>query len=149
MVREQDKLFRFAYLRVGNRCDAEDIVQDVFLKLFHSDERLSRVRSMEHYLFRSVNNSCRDWMRRRKYSLLPENAAADEPDSDDRRIHDEFMRIKAILDRIPEEQAEVVRMKCVDGLKFREIAKLLEIPEATAKSRYRYGIGHIRENVKI
>ena len=34
IVREQDMLFRFAYMRVGRRADAEDIVQDVFLKLF-------------------------------------------------------------------------------------------------------------------
>ena len=36
IVKEQDMLFRFAYMRVGSRADAEDIVQDVFLKFFRS-----------------------------------------------------------------------------------------------------------------
>ena len=64
-------------------------------------------------------------------------------------MHEEYLRITALLSSIPEEQAEVVRLKCVDGLKFREIAALLGIPLATAKSRYRYGIGHIRDNMDI
>ena len=60
---QQDRLFRFAYMRVGNRPDAEDIVQDVFLKLFRSGERLSHVRSLGHYLLRCVDNGCRDYFR--------------------------------------------------------------------------------------
>ena len=50
IVREQDMLFRFAYMRVGSRADAEDIVQDVFLKLFRSSESLKSVRNVKHYL---------------------------------------------------------------------------------------------------
>lgn len=146
---QQDRLFRFAYMRVGNRPDAEDIVQDVFLRLFRSGERLSHVRSLGHYLLRCVDNGCRDYFRRRSCSLLPESAAGQETEPEDRPMHEEYLRITALLSSIPEEQAEVVRLKCVDGLKFREIAALLGIPLATAKSRYRYGIGHIRDNMDI
>lgn len=142
--REQDRLFRFAYMRIGNRQDAEDIVQDVFLKLFRSEERLSGVHRMENYLFRSIHNSCLDYLRRKKYSLLPEGEAAGEPAPEDRRMHEEYLRINALLNQIPAEQAEIVRLRCIDGMKFRDIARLLGIPVPTAQSRYRYGIGHIR-----
>ncbi len=47
--REQDRMFRFAYMRVGNRADAEDIVQDVFLKLFRSEENLAHVRNDNYF----------------------------------------------------------------------------------------------------
>ena len=76
VAREQDRLFRFAYLRVGSRADAEDIVQEVFLKLYRSEERLHRVRQMEHYLLRAVNNACRDFHRKRQYHLIPLDEAA-------------------------------------------------------------------------
>ena len=54
--KEQDRLFRFAYMRIGNRADAEDILQDVFLKLFRSEESLRQISNLEHYLIRSVGN---------------------------------------------------------------------------------------------
>ncbi len=146
--RKQDTLFRFAYMRVGDRQDAEDIVQDVFLKFFRSDHNLGLIRNLENYLLRSVGNACYDWLRRKKYNLLPLKEAKGiiVPD-EDRQIHEEYLRISKMLESLPEEQAEIVRLKCSDGLKFREIAKLLEIPEATAKSRYRYAIAHIQKNI--
>ena len=146
--RKQDMLFRFAYMRVGNRQDAEDILQDVFLKLFRSEENLKHINNLEHYLIRSVGNCCRDWQRKKKFNLLPIEDAGQIPIPDeDRQMHEEYLRISGMLESLPEEQAEIVRLKCSDGLKFREIAKLLEIPEATAKSRYRYAIAHIQKNI--
>ncbi len=146
--REQDRLFRFAYMRIGNREDAEDIVQDVFLRLFRSGEKLSGVRKVESYLLRSIHNSCRDYHRLKKYDLLPEREAIGEPAPEDRGIHDEYMRICSLLKQIPEEQAEVVRLRCIDGLKFRDIAKLLGLSLPTVQSRYRYGVGHIRNIIE-
>ena len=146
--KEQDRLFRFAYMRIGNRADAEDILQDVFLKLFRSEENLKHINNLEHYLIRSVGNCCRDWQRKKKYNLLPIEDAGQIPIPDeDRQMHEEFLRINKLLESLPDEQQEVVRLKCSDGLKFREIAAILDIPEPTAKSRYRYAIEHIQNTI--
>ncbi|MBR5699824.1 MAG: sigma-70 family RNA polymerase sigma factor [Bacteroidales bacterium] len=145
---QQDRLFALAYVRIGNRPDAEDILQDVFLKLFRSGENLRNISHLEHYLIRAVCNKCRDYQRKRQYNLIPiENAAQISIPDDDIPMHEEYLRISKLLESLPEEQQEVVRLKCTDGLKFREIAKILEIPEATAKSRYRYAIGHIQNRL--
>lgn len=48
--RRQHDMFRFAYMRTGSRADAEDILQDVFLRLFRSEEDLSRIGDVERYL---------------------------------------------------------------------------------------------------
>ena len=149
VAREQDRLFRFAYLRVGNRADAEDIVQEVFLKLYRSEERLHRVRQMEHYLLRAVNNACRDFHRKRQYHLIPLDEAGQLPAcEEDKLMHENYLRISKVMETLPEEQAEVVRLKCTDGLKFREIASILDIPVATAKSRYRYAIVRLQQIIK-
>ena len=147
IVREQDMLFRFAYMRIGRRADAEDIVQDVFLKLFRSSESLRTVRNIKHYLIRSISNACKDF-HRRQHNLLPlEKAEREMVSDDDLKMHEEYLRITKIAGSLPQEQKEVLYMKCIDGLKFREIADILELPQATVKSRYRYAIQGIQKQL--
>ena len=144
----QDWLFRFAYLRVGKREDAEDIVQDVLLRLYRSKERLTHIDDVERYLIRSVRNACIDYIRRRPPMVMTavESATQIAEDVDaDKEIHDEYERINKLLQMIPSEQAEIVRLHCTDGLTFRQIAEVLDISEATVKSRYRYAIDKIRK----
>ena len=56
--RRQDSLYRFAYFRTGSQADAEDIVQDVLLRLFHSDCNLDRIDDVERYLWWAIANRC-------------------------------------------------------------------------------------------
>ena len=147
IVREQDMLFRFAYMRVGRRADAEDIVQDVFLKLFRSSENLKSVRNVKHYLIRSISNACKDFHRRKQDILPLEKAEREMVSDDDLKMYEEYLRITALARTLPSEQSEVLYMKCIDGLKFREISDVLDIPEATVKSRYRYAILAIQKQL--
>ena len=124
----QDYLFRFAYMRTGLREEASDL---------------------KFYLLRSVSNRCSDWRRRRKPVTVPlDEAAAVECSEEDRNIRAEYIRVRRLLDSLPERQAEVIRLKCNDELTFAEIAELTGTSEATVKSRYRYGIRHINELLK-
>ena len=147
IVREQEMLFRFAYMRVGNRADSEDIVQDVFLKLFRSSENLMSVRNVKHYLIRSISNACMDFHRRRQDTLPLEKADKEAVPDEDVKMYEEYLRITALARTLPPEQREVLYMKCIDGLKFREISDILDIPEATVKSRYRYAIQGIQKQL--
>ena len=147
IVREQDMLFRFAYMRVGRRADAEDIVQDVFLKLFRSSESLSSVRNVKHYLIRSISNTCKDFHRRKQDILPLEKAEREMVSDDDLKMYEEYLRITALACTLPPEQREVLYMKCIDGLKFREISDILDIPQTTVKSRYRYAIQAIQKQL--
>ena len=147
IVREQDMLFRFAYMRVGRRADAEDIVQDVFLKLFRSSENLKPVRNVKHYLIRSISNACKDFHRRKQDILPLEKAEREMVSDDDLKMYEEYLRITVLARTLPQEQREVLYMKCIDGLKFREISDILDIPEATVKSRYRYAIQGIQKQL--
>ena len=147
IVKEQDMLFRFAYMRVGSRADAEDIVQNVFLKFFRSSEGLGSVRNIKHYLIRSISNACKDFHRRKQDNLPLEKADKEIVSDDDLKMHEEYLRITELAGTLPQEQKEILYMKCIDGLKFREIADILEIPQATVKSRYRYAIQSIQKQL--
>lgn len=157
VVERQDWLFRFAYMRIGNREDAKDVVQEVLLGVFKRLRDSTKVDSAEHYLIRSINNACTDYIQRRPkgptqsrpLKIVSLDKAEHIPiDESDRQIHEEYLRINKLLDSLSDEQAEIVRLKCYDELTFRQIAELLNIPEPTAKSRYRYAIMHIQHMIK-
>ena len=149
VAERQDWLFRFAYMRIGNREDAEDVVQEVLLGVFRRLREATKVENMEQYLLRSISNACNDYFRRKPLKIVSLDEAGQIPiPESDRQIHEEYVRINRLLDSLPNEQAEIVRLKCYDELKFKQIAELLGIPEPTAKSRYRYAIMHIQQMVK-
>lgn len=141
----QDRLFRFAYMRIGIREEAEDLLQDVFLKLYAALQRDSDIKDAGQYLLRSVANACNSYHRRHNYREPLERAESLAVDERDREIHEEFLRIQQLMQHLPPEQAETVRMKCYDGLTFKQIAEIEGIPEATAKSRYRYAISTLQK----
>lgn len=145
----QDWLFRFAYMRIGIREDAEDVVQEALLNVFRRLREKTRMDNVGLYVIRAVSNACTDYLRRKPLRMVNLNEAKEIPVSEgDRQIHEEFVRINKMLDSLPAEQAELVRLKCYDDLTFRQIAELQNIPEATAKSRYRYAIMHIQQMLK-
>ena len=145
----QDWLFRFAYMRIGIREEAEDVVQEVLLNVFRRLCEKSSMDHMEQYLIRAINNACTDYLRRKPLRVVPlEMAANMAVGESDRQIHEEFIRINRLLESLPSEQSDMVRLKCYDNLTFKQIAELQEIPEATAKSRYRYAIQHLQQMMK-
>lgn len=148
VTERQDWLFRFAYMRIGIREDAEDVVQDALLSVFRRLREKTQMDSVEQYVIRAVSNACTNYFRRKPMQVVTldkvEQVAVSEAD---RQIHEEFLRINRLLDSLPPEQSEIVRLKCYDDLTFKQIAELQGIPEATAKSRYRYAIIHIPQRI--
>lgn len=145
----QDRLFRFAFMRVGVREVAEDIVQDVLLRLFRAMSEGKEIRSPEYFLLRSVSNACIDYTRRKKPAPLQLEDIIDIQEEDDEDITEEFNRINRLLDGLPLNQAETVRLRCYDELPFNQIAELQGISEATVKSRYRRAIWYIKEKLNL
>ncbi len=144
----QDRLFRFVYMRIGNRETSEDLLQDVFLALYRKIRTGHEIRDVEHYLLQSVNNVCVDYYRKNRLTIVSIEEVENVANESDREIHEEFLRIRKLLDDLPIEQAETLRLKCYDNLSFRQISELHQVPEPTVKSRYRYAIKHIQEKIK-
>ena len=149
VVERQDWLFRFAYMRIGIREDAEDVVQESLLSVFRRLREQTGIGNVEQYVIRAVSNACTDYFRRKPMQVVTLDKAGQVSVGEaDSQIHEEFVRISLLLDTLPEEQSEIVRLKCYDELTFKQIAELQGIPEATAKSRYRYAIMHIQQRIK-
>ena len=129
-------LFRFAETYVCCPGLAEDIVQDVFIKIWENP--VSRVsKSLRSYLFLMVRNSCIDYLRsvqvedKKKQKLFEAQVLSDSGDLD---IDENISRkIKDAINELPEQCREVYQMSIFDGLKHSEIAEELEISVSVVK----------------
>lgn len=139
-----DALLRFAYFRVNDRTEAEDIVYEAVLRLLESRKK-NKLDDVKCYLFRIVYNLCQDHWRNRRIETVPIEMV-DVPDNlDDRLENEEINRINALLNGLPINEAEIIRMNVTDGLSFVEISRILEIPQSTAKSRFYSGMKKMRQ----
>lgn len=139
-----DVLLRFAYFRVNDRTEAEDIVYEAVLRLLETS-RKNKLEDIKCYLFRIVYNLCHDHWRNRRIETIPIETV-DVPDNlEDTLDNEEINRINALLDGLPPSEAEIIRMNVTDGLSFVEISRILEIPQSTAKSRFYSGMKKMRQ----
>jgi RNA polymerase sigma-70 factor (ECF subfamily) len=146
----RDRLVNHAFYRLGDVEEAEDIVQDVFVKIY-SQNLFSKLENPELYLYKMTMNACLDFIRKQKSKLQmkqyfeSKNQNSLENDAIKKlETEEEFIRINNILKTLPDEQAEVVRFRIVDDLSFKEITKILGKPESTVKSRFQYAIKKIK-----
>ena len=140
-----DYLVRFAYYRLGNRNEAEDIVYDAILKFLENNRRDIKPESVRLYLFKTVYNLCVDRTRPGKQNLVPIESIDIEESPEDGSDQEEVDRINACLERLPSREAEIIRINVIDGLSFVEISDLLSIPQSTAKSRFKSGMDKLRK----
>lgn len=129
---------------------AEDVIQDVFIAFAQSLDKFELTGSLKAYLAVCVANRSRDWVRkrRRRQSVAADNAEQMKSDADGPVQlvirSEELQRLSQALTELPHEQREVVVLRVHGGLKFRQIAKLQQVPAKTVESRYRYGLGKLR-----
>jgi len=147
----QDRLVNHAFYRLGNRQDAEDVVQDVFIKMFSGKAKNGAICNPAAYAWRMVANSCINELRARNKDnklTLDEETISVTASSDNKEaeiiLQEDFERINRLLDTLPFEQAEVLRFRFTDELTFTDIAGILEIPVTTVKSRFKYGLDKVK-----
>ena len=132
--------YRFAAPRPGSQSDAQDILQARFLRWLPGPAQITHLRA---YLYRCVANACCDRKRRQAvFEPLGPQLPADDGEAP---LREEAERIAALLDRLPEEQTEVIRLHPFASLRFTEIAQTLQLPASTVKSRFHYGIERLKK----
>lgn len=140
-----DYLVRFAYYRLSNRVEAEDVVYEAILKILEREAADIQPGSVRMYLFRTVHNLCLDRSREKGREPVSLESIDIEDTPDSVLDLEEADRINACLERLPSREADVIRMNVIDGLSFVEISAILSIPQSTAKSRYKSGMEKLRK----
>ncbi|MCC6445693.1 MAG: RNA polymerase sigma factor [Armatimonadetes bacterium] len=153
--RYEVRMFQLAYRMLGCRADAEDAAQEIFLEVYRSIARFQGRAAFSTWLYRVAVNVCLEFRRRRRRNEVPlsglENALSDGRDVDpeesamvgelQQEVH------KAILS-LPEPHRQVVVLHELQGLTYAEIAKALNCPVGTVKSRLFHAFRKLRESLQ-
>jgi len=144
-----DRLHHYLAVRLGSREDADDVLQETFVRLARTRKRLSRVDNLVAYVFTIGRNeaarlAARKSRRRESRIAAGSTALFREASGDDARAREAAELVTAALDWLEVEQREVVELKTYAGLTFREIAEVTGLPQGTVATRYRTAIGRLR-----
>jgi len=143
-------LLTLAASLLGKTDQAEDVLQDVFMRFIESIDSFEITGTLKGYLATCVANRARDYLRKGRHRTSePIEAAraveAQRQDPLDAAIAGERrQRLGMALIELPYEQREAVLLHLQAGLKFREIANVQRVAAKTAESRYRYGLNRLR-----
>lgn len=145
----RQKLYNYACFRLGKSEDAEDVVQETFMR-FYTRMKATEKTTISHpqnFLFRILINICNDWKKQQSlFAEIPlDGHDVAEPINETR--DEEYQHVISLLKQIPQEQAEVVRLRIYGNNSFAEIADILSIPLPTIKSRFLYGLKNLRKRM--
>ena len=139
--RYEKRVYNYLLRIIGNREDALDLAQDVFLKAYQNLRKLDDPGRFAPWLYRIAHNEAYSLFRKRK----PEVDLDDiEPEATDIGIAvggtsifpvELSLAVAAALDRLSPDQREAVVLKIYQGFKFDEMAEILSCPVSTVKSR--------------
>ncbi|MFN8570586.1 MAG: RNA polymerase sigma-70 factor [Gemmatimonadaceae bacterium] len=121
---------------------AEELVQDIFLKLWSRRQQLTDIESLRTYLFRAVRNQALNWLRRRKLERRWEEEHSDEAEpvttiaaDDDASEQEITQAVRYAVDRLPPRCREIFLLSRDGGLTYNEIAKALDISVKTVETQ--------------
>ena len=143
----KNRLYRLANWMLHNKEDAEDLVQEVFLKLWRIRASLHEYRSVEALAVQMTKNLCINRIKsRRTYSDFQLEEIATTGHSPYKAFEDaeKLKIIKDVMWRLPDNQQVILQLKGVEGLETKEIAELLEETD----NNVRVILSRARKNVK-
>lgn len=157
----QDKMYYLAFRMLGNAQEAEDVVQETFLRVYMNLERYDETHKFSTWIYRIANNLCIDRLRRRKqvYSLDAETVEGEGMDGYDVLSIDEQSpaeqlvlsetqeTVRQAIDKLPDKYKSVVILRYLHDLSLQEISDILNIPVTTVKTRVHRGREALRKKL--
>ena len=139
----QDKLSFFIRSRISNRCDADDLLHDLFLKVKTQSGTLRDRTKARSWIYQITRNAIVDYYRRHGKTVeLPENLAEIKKEKDPWNLISRCVR--PFIEELPVLYREALILSEIDGLDQQQVAKKLGISLASAKARIRRGRQKLR-----
>lgn len=147
------RVYRFAYSFLKNKPDAEEIVQEVFLRIWKNRKKIVEYYSLKAFLFTISYNIIIDKFRERvkenKYrEFLKENTITSDSDMDKKIEYADLNELytKAI-EHLPQRRQMIYKMHRFEGLTYNEIAKKLEISVKTVENQMTSALKYLRKKL--
>lgn len=125
-------LYRFAFRLLSSREEAEDAVQEVFIKLWRMKERLIQYKSVDALAMTITRNHCLDILRKRGREFNEDTRPIDSRASlhdphEEAEKKESVKTVMKIIETLPENFRRAILMRDVDGYDYNEISEILEI----------------------
>lgn len=138
--RYQHRVYRTALAMTGNETQAEDLTQEVFVKLYRNLHRFQRRSKFSTWFYRLSMNTLHSCLRSRKYRWLARETPPERADSAAgprtlAREQEDRARIVREIMRLPRLYREVISLVFLQGCSYEEAAEVLDIPLGTMKNR--------------
>ena len=145
-----DRCHHYLTVRLGSRDAADEVLQEVFVRLVRQRAGLVRVENLFAYVFAIARNEAvrfagRRGREARHWQPLSAEDLFLEARGDDSALRDAAESAAAALRQLSADGREVVELKIYGGLTFREIAGLLAVPQGTVATRYRTALARMKE----
>jgi RNA polymerase sigma factor (sigma-70 family) len=127
-------LYRFASGILKDSHEAEDVVQDIFLKLWNMRNRMEEIKNINAFAYKMTRNICLDKVKSRRMQYydtagkgIPEPEVNDPNPESMIEIRDSAERIKSLINNLPEQQKSIIHMRDVDGYSYEEISEIMSM----------------------
>ncbi|NIR52341.1 sigma-70 family RNA polymerase sigma factor [candidate division KSB1 bacterium] len=149
--RYKDQLLNFIYRFVGNQEEAEDIVQETFLRVYRKRKAYKRIAKFSTWIYTIAGNLARTELRRRKRRKLfsvtdmgyedRDYEISDEGYNPESRVEGVIQEeiIQKEIEKLSPKFREVIILRDVQELSYEEISKIIKVPIGTVKSRVNRG----------
>lgn len=137
------KVFTFVLSLVRSKANAQDITQNIFMKLWKNRKKLEHIKSMDDYLFILSKNACMDYFRKASRKKEISTEVFDEfllsriVSSPEKRIDalSDIEELRHIIDSLPSKRRDIFIMSRFDGLSNDEIASILGVSKKTVENQ--------------
>jgi RNA polymerase sigma-70 factor (ECF subfamily) len=127
-------LYRFAAGFLKDGSEAEDVVQDIFLKLWSMRDKMEEIKNINAFAYTMTRNICLDKLKGRRIKYY-DNAVpgVPEPEADDpdpgsmAEIRDSADRVRMLISNLPEQQKTIIHLRDIDGYSYEEISEIMDM----------------------
>ena len=146
-----DKVYRYVAMRLGDKMEAEDVTQQVFLSALRSISSFKwKGIPFSAWLFRIAHNQVVDYYRRKKRTAVPLDESLASKDDNPQLLAEQKLDIEQLLSatkRLTEAQREVISLRFAGGLSIAEVAKVMDKSQGAIKALQHSAIVALRKTL--
>ena len=130
------KMYRIAYRMVENQPDAEDIVQEAYIKLWKKRNEIAHIENTESFAVAVLKNTCLDFLRKMKPEIVDLSVLNQEFSLSENEIEnkEKLQHIETIVKQLPERQQQIIYLKHYQDLSTKEIEKITGLKTENIKT---------------
>ncbi len=146
------RLLNFAFFIVKSGILAEEVVSDVFVKIWKNRNRILEVDNINTYMFTSVRNQSYSYLKKQKldvvpFDKLPEYSFINKSNPESELLDKELiLKMQEAIQKLPPKCQMIFHLSRDEGFTYEEVAKILEISKSTVKNQMTIALKKIKED---